>query len=69
MPKTRKDVRSLIRKQLGRETADAMLKKVDAMAKKGVPSSDIEKAIAQDLAKVMAKVQKNMGLVAFTPGK
>ena len=47
---TKKDSRSLMRKQLGRKTADALLNKLDKMAKQGVPSSTIERTLEEDLA-------------------
>jgi hypothetical protein len=47
---TKKNARSLMRKELGKETADAMLNKLDKMAKKGLPASAIEKVLAEDLA-------------------
>ncbi len=65
MPKT-KDVRSIMRKQLGKEVADAMLNKVDKMVKGGASSSAIEKAFADDLTahiekQVVSAVITNIG--------
>jgi len=45
----KRDVRSLMRKQLGKDVADAMLNKVDKMVKRGATSAAIEKAFSEDL--------------------
>jgi hypothetical protein len=58
MAAKKKDVRSWMRKQLGRETADAMLKKWDEMAHKKAPFKAIEKMIAKDLSKQHQKVMR-----------
>ncbi|MGD0414224.1 MAG: hypothetical protein ABSA80_02615 [Terriglobales bacterium] len=58
MATKKKDVRSWMRKQLGRETADAMLKKLDKMANNEAPVKAIEKTIAEDLSKHFDKVKK-----------
>jgi hypothetical protein len=54
----KQDVRTLLRKQLGKDVADAMLNKVDAMAKRGVSADKIEKAFVKDLN---AHVEKRVG--------
>jgi hypothetical protein len=58
MAAKKKDVRSWMRKQLGRETADAMLKKLDKMAKKKAPFKAIEEMIGEDLSKHFQKVRR-----------
>lgn len=55
----RKDARSLMRQKLGKETADAMLNKIDSMARKKASPSAIEKAIEEDLSKHVQKVRKD----------
>ena len=57
---SKKDVRSLMRRKLGRETADAMLNKMDKMAKKRTPPSAIEKTVAEDLSKHVRKLTKEL---------
>ena len=53
----RKDAQSYLRKQLGKESADAVLSKLDKMAKKGVSASAIEKLLAKQLeAHIRAKI-------------
>jgi len=47
---TKKDARSLMRRLLGKKTADAFLHKVDNMIKKEMPPRQIEKQLAKDLA-------------------
>jgi len=46
---TKKKAQSYLRKPLGKKGADAILKKVDQMAKKGVPASVIEKFLVEEL--------------------
>ncbi len=58
MTTKKKDVRSWMRKQLGRETADALLKKLDKMANKKAPFKAIDNMIAEDLSKHFQKVRK-----------
>ncbi len=53
---TRKDVRSYLCKQLGRETADAILHKIDKLVKQRATASVIQKTIAADLAEHVQKV-------------
>jgi hypothetical protein len=50
MDTRKKNVRSLLREQLGKEAADALLNKLDKMAKKGAPASAIEKTLEEELA-------------------
>ena len=73
MATKKKDVRSWMRKQLGRETADAMLKKLDKMAKKKAPFKAIETMIAADLSKHFQKVRRyldrHMDIECPFPGK
>jgi len=58
MAAKKEDVRSWMRKQLGREAADAMLKKLDKMANKKAPFKAVEKMIAEDLSKHFKKVRR-----------
>jgi hypothetical protein len=46
----KRDVETLMSRYLGKATADAMLKKVDNMAREGATVAKIEEAIAVDLA-------------------
>ena len=50
------DARSLVRKQLGRDLADIVLKRADILAKKNAPPSEIEQAIAEDVSKAIQKL-------------
>ncbi len=49
------DVKSLLRKHLGKETADAILKKIDDMAKEKATAAQIEKAIMADISTEIEK--------------
>lgn len=61
----KKDARSLMRKHLGKETADAMLNKLDKMAKRGAPASAIEKMTEEELSKHMKKVRGKITPLIF----
>ena len=45
----KQNVRSVMRKHLGKQVADAMLNKVDKMVKRGATAAAIEKTFADDL--------------------
>ena len=47
---TKRDLRTSLRKQLGTDVADTMLKKVDKLVKQDASPAKIEKAILADLA-------------------
>ncbi|MFZ0915014.1 MAG: hypothetical protein WBQ76_13855 [Candidatus Korobacteraceae bacterium] len=69
MATRKKDVRSLLRKQLGKEAADALLNKLDKMAKKGAPASAIEKTLAEELAlhiRAVVAASANKGIKSGT---
>jgi hypothetical protein len=58
---TKRDVRSSLRKQLGKDVADAMLKKVDKMVKQDESPAKIEKVIRADLAAHLRNVGQAVG--------
>lgn len=51
----KQDLRTLLREQLGQKTADAMLTKVDRMAKQGISAAQIEKVFLTDLSRNLEK--------------
>jgi len=57
----KRDVGSLMRRELGKRTADAMLNKLDKMAKRGVKPEKIETALCEDLAD---SITREVGVVA-----
>ena len=59
---TKRDVRTSLRKQLGKDVADAMLRKVDKMVKQDASPAKIEEAILADLAAHL----RNVGLALGT---
>jgi hypothetical protein len=59
---TKRDLRTSLRKQLGTDVADAILKKVDKMVKQDASPAKIEKAILADLAAHL----RNVGLALGT---
>ncbi len=61
--KIKKDVRSQLRKKLGTKTANAMLKKIDEMARKGASARTIQKAIAKDLANLKKAVEEIIEII------
>ena len=58
----KRDVRSLLRKQLGKDVADAMLMKVDKMVERGASPAKIERMILAYLADHL----RNIGLAINT---
>jgi hypothetical protein len=60
------DVRSRLRKQLGKDVADAMLRKVDKMVKQGASPAKIEKVILADLAAHLRNVGLALGTAVHT---
>jgi len=61
---TKRDVRTTLRKQLGKDVADAMLKKVDKMVKQDASPAKIEKVILADLAAHLRNVGLALGTAA-----
>ena len=57
MPKPARDIEKLLRENLGKEAADAMLDKIDKMARKGATATAMERAITAD---VQAHVEKQL---------
>jgi hypothetical protein len=55
---TRQDIRTVLRKQLGKKVADALLNKVDKMARQGVSADKIERVFLADLG---TELEKRMG--------
>lgn len=60
MRRTKAQVQSWIRSQLGRKTGDAILKKVDGMMRKKLPGKEIEAAVSDDLSKLVSKVEREV---------
>ncbi len=54
MPK-QPSIAQLLRRSLGKEAADALLAKIDAMVAKGAKAAAIEKAVTADLQKQFVK--------------
>jgi hypothetical protein len=50
MMAAKRDARSAVRKQVGKKPADAILRKLDKMAKEGKPASAVEKVLEKELA-------------------
>jgi signal transduction histidine kinase len=57
MPAKKKDVRSLIRKRMGKEAGDALLQEIDGMLHQRAPASDIKKTIRKHLSKHMNEMR------------
>jgi hypothetical protein len=61
----KRDARSMLRKQLGKDAADAMLNKVDNLAKKGASAGEIERWLLDEIAskiETVISVSVNRGL-------
>ena len=59
----KRDVRAWLRKQLGKDTADTLLKKMNKMAKQGASPAKVRKAFIADIATHMAqRVDKELGI-------
>ncbi len=56
----KQDLRTLLTKQLGRDAANAILKKVDTMAKRGASAAQIEKVFLTDLTREVEKRVKSL---------
>jgi hypothetical protein len=59
----KQNVRTLLSKQLGKDVADALLNKVDALAKQGASPAKIEKVF---LAELNAHLEKRVGSLLGT---
>lgn len=65
----KQDLRTLLSQQLGEKTADAMLAKVDRMAKQGVSAAQIEKVFLTELSRHLEKrVSSLVGTTANAVG-
>ena len=67
MATTKKDVRAKMRKQLGRNAADAILSKAAKMAKRGAAASAIEKAIEKDISKHIQRDRELIPIIWVIP--
>lgn len=63
MAAKQQDVGALLTKQLGKEVGDALMAKMDEMARKGATPAAIEKAIAADL---VAHIEKEVTAAVIT---
>ncbi len=57
----KEDIRTFLRKQLGRESADNLLKKLKEMQAKRSSEKAIEKVLLRELEKHMEKVKRGVG--------
>ncbi len=60
----KQDLRTLLSEQLGQKTADAILAKVNSMAKRGAGAAQIEKVF---LTEVTRAVEKRVSRLVGTP--
>lgn len=63
----KRDVKTLFRKNLGKETADAILKKIDTMVKKKATAAQIEKAIIADISAEIEKAVTSTVIAKIGP--
>ena len=67
---SKRDTQKWIEKTLGKPTADAVLKKVERLTKKGAAAAEIEEAIAADLMKkIKTLVRKGIKYHVPHPGR
>ncbi len=67
MAKKKQDLRTLLTRQLGKDTAVAMLNKLDRLAKRGASAAQIEKVFLTDLTReVESRVGSLMGTAVHT---
>ena len=65
VPATKTELRALMRRQLGKVNADALLKKIDTMKRKGASASAVEKATKAFLAKHFQQARTDVDMAIW----